>query len=232
LARDRAVLDVFDTKIEASAPLQQSLPKTSLEEGMNMNKHSRNLLLMGCCAIGGTALAQQTNPLVGEWRGVAHLIDANVAFDVTYFADNTFVQTLAYPPNPQMGGGSGIMYSRGRYWLTNDHTVTFEEQERKACPNADMSACVPTPAAGMAPISFRIEGGVKMINLSSGDIGYRVGAVPTGFPAASAPMRLPPVSGPAPMQACSVPGQTICPASGWLLTCNGSVWLTGSERCE
>ena len=36
---------------------------------------------------------------------------------------------------------------------------------------------------------------------------------------------------PAPMVACSAAGQTYCHASGWLLTCNGAVWLTGAQRC-
>ena len=36
---------------------------------------------------------------------------------------------------------------------------------------------------------------------------------------------------PGPMVACSAPGQTYCPASGWLLTCNGNFWMTGAARC-
>jgi hypothetical protein len=31
---------------------------------------------------------------------------------------------------------------------------------------------------------------------------------------------------------CSSPGQTYCNASGWLLTCNGSQWLTGAVQCQ
>ena len=37
--------------------------------------------------------------------------------------------------------------------------------------------------------------------------------------------------GPAPMAPCTSPGQTFCPVSGYVLTCNGSVWLTGAARC-
>jgi hypothetical protein len=30
---------------------------------------------------------------------------------------------------------------------------------------------------------------------------------------------------------CSLAGQTFCNGSGWLLTCNGQQWLTGTQRC-
>jgi hypothetical protein len=36
---------------------------------------------------------------------------------------------------------------------------------------------------------------------------------------------------PAPMVPCQQAGATYCPASGWLLTCNGQWWLTGAQRC-
>jgi hypothetical protein len=38
-------------------------------------------------------------------------------------------------------------------------------------------------------------------------------------------------SNPIPGSACAVPGQTAC-FSGWMMTCNGSQWLTGALRCN
>jgi hypothetical protein len=46
------------------------------------------------------------------------------------------------------------------------------------------------------------------------------------------PSPLPPVGEPYAASPCSVAGQTYCNASGWLLRCNGSVWLTGWEQCK
>jgi len=181
--------------------------------------------LIICCAVAGTALGQQTNPLVGEWRGMTRLAEGvQVAFDITYLPNFTYVETVA--------SGSGVIYSRGRYRLTSDHTVAFEEQERRACPNGDMTACQQIAAAGMGPFAFRLDGSDKLVNTDSGDVGYRVGTVSSGMPPASSPMQFPPVAGPSPMQPCSVAGQTVCPNSGWVLTCNGTYWLTGSERCK
>ena len=190
-------------------------------------------LLVSCCAVAGAALGQTANPLVGEWRGVTRLADGvQVAFDITYLPNFTYVETVAIPPNQQTGTGSGIIYSQGRYRLTSDHSVAFDEQERKACPNGDMTACQPIAAGGMGPFAFRLDGMDRLVNTDSGDIGYRVGAVSRGSPPAPAAMQLPPVAGPSPMQPCSVAGQTVCPNSGWLLTCNGTYWLTGSQRCK
>lgn len=36
---------------------------------------------------------------------------------------------------------------------------------------------------------------------------------------------------PYPTTPCSIAGQTAC-FSGWVMTCNGSQWLTGAERCN
>jgi hypothetical protein len=132
-------------------------------------------LLLGCCAIAGAAFAQQSNPLIGEWRGIIR--DANnysMAFDITYYPNYTYVQTLAVPPNRDTGTGSGVIYSRGQYRLTSDHSVEFNEQEKKECPGGDMSFCLPLNAAGVSTISFRMDGTDKVVSTSDGTVSYRV----------------------------------------------------------
>jgi hypothetical protein len=142
---------------------------------MKMASPLRKSLFLVCCAIAGAAFAQQTNPLIGEWRGVMRdASNYNMAFDITYYPNNTFVQTMAVPPNRETGTGSGIIYSRGQYRMTSDHTVELNGQERKACPAGDMSSCVPMPAAGVQTISFRMEGADKVINTDNGQVAYRV----------------------------------------------------------
>ncbi len=133
------------------------------------------VFLLGCCAFVQAAAAQQTNPLIGEWRGVMRSADNyNIAFDVTYYPNNTFVQSLAVPPSRESGTGSGIIYSRGQYRMTSDHTVEWNVQETKMCPGGDMSFCSPMPASGVQTISFRMEGPDKVVNTDNGTVAYRV----------------------------------------------------------
>jgi hypothetical protein len=57
---------------------------------------------------------------------------------------------------------------------------------------------------------------------------YEIYQMNTSSPAAApgaAPMGIYPTA------ACSIPGQTAC-YSGWMMTCNGRQWLTGSVRCN
>jgi hypothetical protein len=130
---------------------------------------------LGSVALAGAAFAQQTNPLIGEWRGVMRSADNyNIAFDVIYYPNNTFVQSLAVPPNRQSGTGSGIIYSRGQYRMTSDHTVEWNVQETKMCAGGDMSFCSPMPASGVQTISFRMDGADKNVNTDNGTVAYRV----------------------------------------------------------
>ena len=43
--------------------------------------------------------------------------------------------------------------------------------------------------------------------------------------------QMPTMQSPSPMVPCHQAGATFCPASGWLLTCNGRWWMTGASRC-
>jgi hypothetical protein len=140
-----------------------------------MAAYLNKLVLLACCATAGVALAQQSNPLLGEWRGVAHSADNyNVAFDVIYYPNNTFVQTMAVPPSRETGTGSGVIYSRGQYRLTSDHTVEWNVLEMSMCPGGDMSACTPMPPSGVQTISFRMDGPDKVVNTDNGFVSYRV----------------------------------------------------------
>jgi hypothetical protein len=132
-------------------------------------------LPIACCLIAGAVSAQQANPLVGEWRGVMKSADNyNVAFDVIYYPNSTFVQTMAVPPSLQTGTGSGVIYSRGQYRMTSDHTVEWTYQENKMCPGGDMSFCTALPAGNVESISFRMDGPDKVVNTDTGVVAYRV----------------------------------------------------------
>jgi hypothetical protein len=142
---------------------------------MKMTSPLRKALFLGCCAIVGAAFAQQTNPLIGEWKGVIRdASNYSMAFDFIYYPNNTFAQTIAVPPNRETGMGSGIVSSRGQYRMISDHSVELNEQERKMCLAGDMSNCAPIPAGGLQTFSFRMEGADKLINTDNGQVTYRV----------------------------------------------------------
>ncbi len=133
-------------------------------------------LLLGLCVIAGPAFAQQPSPLIGEWRGTMRSADNyDLPFDVTFYPNNTFTQTMAVPPSRETGTGSGFMYSRGQYRMVSDHTVEWVVLENKLCAGVDMSLCRPMPAnAGPTQFSFRMEGPDKVINTENGIVTYRV----------------------------------------------------------
>jgi hypothetical protein len=134
-------------------------------------------VLLGFCAISGAVLAQQANPLIGKWRGVMHTADNyNMPFEFTYFPDSTFVQTMAVPPSRDTGTGSGIVYTRGQYRMTSDHSLELNVLETRLCPAGNGNACTPMPLRGTTTqaISFRMEGPDKVINTDNGQISYRV----------------------------------------------------------
>jgi len=134
-------------------------------------------ILFGFCAISAAVLAQQANPLIGKWRGVIHTTDNyNMAFEFTYFPDNTFAQTVAVPTNRDTGTGSGIVQTHGQYRITSAHSVELNVLETKLCAAGDANSCAPMPvkAAATQTISFRMEGPDRMINTDNGQVTYRV----------------------------------------------------------
>jgi hypothetical protein len=93
---------------------------------------------------------------------------------VVYYPNNTFVQTMAVPPSRETGTGSGVIYSRGQYRLTSDHTLELNVLETAMCPGGDMSACTPMPPGGVQTVSFRMDGPDKAVNTDNGLVSYRV----------------------------------------------------------
>jgi hypothetical protein len=140
-----------------------------------MTRRHQKTLALGCYLIAAAAFAQQSNPLLGNWRGVVHDADnVSMPFDFSYYPDNTFAQSMAIPPNSQTGKGSGILLARGHYRLLDDHTVELTVEQRSMCPSGDMSACTPLPAGNVQIAPFRMEGPDKVVNTADGQITYRV----------------------------------------------------------
>jgi hypothetical protein len=130
-------------------------------------------LLLGLAAVGGNVFAQATYSLVGEWRGIVHSDGVNLAFDITYYPNNTVVQSMAVPPN-QNGTGSGIIYTRGTYHMIGPNFVEWNVTETKSCEGLTMNNCFPAPGLPVQRYSYRFEGPNRAINTVDGTVLNRV----------------------------------------------------------
>jgi hypothetical protein len=134
-------------------------------------------VLVGSCAIAGSVSAQQTNPLIGKWHGTVHMAENyDMPYEIIYYPDNTYLQTMAVPPNRDTHTGSGTVYIRGQYRMTSDHSVEVSVAETKLCPAGKPNVCkaMPSKGGGTQTISFRMEGPDKAINTVNGQVSYRV----------------------------------------------------------
>jgi len=133
----------------------------------------KKLAILGC-TIAGAAWAQPANPLIGHWKGILRQAgNPDAVYEYTFNPNGTFVETMALPANQQTGLGSGIFLIRGLYRMPNDHSVELTEQERRACPNGDMSSCSSMPLEGAVSFSFHMEGADKVV-ADNGQVSYRV----------------------------------------------------------
>jgi hypothetical protein len=119
--------------------------------------------------VGSAAVAQDANPLLGEWEGIMRdAANVAMAFKVSYFPDGSFTQSIAVPPKPD-GTGSGFVITSGQYRISGK-VVQFRVLESKIC--AAGAYCSPyPPGLGESQVPFSMNGPNEVV--SNGTVAHR-----------------------------------------------------------
>jgi hypothetical protein len=118
-------------------------------------------------------MAQQANPLIGQWRTTSHdsVNDIDVLIITTSRADGSYQQSLMSPPKRD-GSGAGILVTDGEYRFTGPNTLGFRPRAMKAC-DTNGAQCIPYPISQAAgEFSFEMDGPNRY--RASGSVFYRM----------------------------------------------------------